>query len=168
MFARALIVLFVLFTALNAYQSEKEIQVQVVGKILKFITWQNENKETFVISILNNQFGSAFDDTYKDTKIKGRKVVINYIQDPSQIKECDVLIIPEVSSDALKIILEKAKQLNALTISDQKGFAEKSGIVQISFVAQKVKLKINLDSAKDANLQINSSLLQIAEVIKGS
>lgn len=88
MFARVLIVLFVLFTSLNAYQSEKEIQAQVIGKISKFITWQDETKETFVITILKNQFGSAFDDTYKDAKIKGKKVVINYIQDPSQIKEC--------------------------------------------------------------------------------
>jgi len=154
-------------TSLFSYESENKIQALIVGKIAKFITWEDESSDTFVITMLHNSFGDTFDKVYKDKQIKGRNVEIRYITDIKDIKKTDVLYISNVTSTELDEILLKLKNTNILTISDLRGFAQKRGVVQVYFASQKPKLKINLISAKEQNLQIKSSLLQIADVIKG-
>lgn len=157
----------IISTSLFSYESENKIQALIVGKIAKFITWQDESAETFVITILNSSFGDTFEMVYKEQQIKGKKVEIKYIKDIKEMQKTDVLYISNAASVELDSILAKLKNSNILTISDLRGFAEKRGVVQIYFASQKPKLKINLVSAKEQNLQIKSSLLQIADVIKG-
>ncbi|MCK9492265.1 MAG: YfiR family protein [Sulfurimonas sp.] len=159
---------FLLFTtSLFSYESENKIQALIIGKIAKFITWEDESRDTFIITMLHNSFGDTLEQVYKGKQIKGKNVEIRYISDIKEIQKTDVLYVSNVTSIELDEILLKLKNTNVLTISDLRGFAEKKGIVQIYFASQKPKLKINLTSAKEQNLQIKSSLLQIADVIKG-
>ncbi len=154
-------------SSLFAYESEEKLQAMIIGKIVKFITWEDEKSKTFTITILNNPFGTTFDELYQGKQIKDKDVVIKYITKIEQIGKTDILYIANVTSQELETILQKVKNSNILTISDLRGFAEKKGIVQVYFASQKPKLKINLESAKEENMQIKSSLLQIADVVKG-
>lgn len=154
-------------TTLLSYESEEKIQALLIGKIAKFITWEDESSDVFIITILHNSFGDTFDKLYEGKQIKGKNVEIRYITNIKDLKKTNILYISNVSAVELDDVLEKTKNTNILTMSDLRGFAEKKGTVQVYFASQKPKLKINLASAKEQNLQIKSSLLQIAEVIKG-
>lgn len=156
-----------LYSSLYGYESEEKLQAVIIGKIAKFITWEDETNELFTITILRNQFGSIFNELYENKTIKGKKVVINYITDIEDVKHTNILYIGDVTSQELENIFTKIENKNILTISNLRGFAEKNGIVQVYFISQKPKLKINLNSAKAQNIKIKSSLLQIAEIIKG-
>ncbi len=61
MFKSIGIILFLCFTTLNAYQSEDKLQAIIIGKVAKYITWENTNQEEFVITILKNPFDDLFD-----------------------------------------------------------------------------------------------------------
>lgn len=154
-------------SSLYAYESQEKLQAAIIGKIAKFITWEDSSSEKFVITILNNDSGNTFEKLYKNKHIKGKKVEIKYISNINQLSFTNILYIPKVTSKELKNILNKSKSKNILTISDTRGFAEKNGMVQVYFISQKPKLKINLDIANQENLKIKSSLLKIADVVKG-
>ena len=151
---------------LNAYQSEDKLKVVLVGKVGKYITWQEKNSDDFIITILNNQNGDLFNKIYRDKKIKNHAVKLKYIQDIDELTQTNILYIPSSNSKNLEEIFKKTVDKNILTISDIRGFSQKGGILQIYFASQKPKIRINLDVAKRENLKIKSSLLQIADVVK--
>ena len=136
----------------------------MIGKIANYITWKSKKNDVFIITVLNNPFGDLLDKTYKNRKIKGKKVQIKYISNMKELGETDILYIASSDKSKLDNIIKNVK--NVLTISSIRGFAQKSGIIQIYFASQRMKLKINLGEATANNLSIKSSLLRIATIVK--
>jgi len=154
------------FSLLNASSSEDKLKVMIIGKVAKYVTWKESNRDNFVITVLNNPFDDLFDKRYMRKKIHSKNVKIVSIQAIKQLTSTDILYIPKSDASRLDTILKAVKNKNILTVSDIRGFAEKKGMLQLSFVAQKIKLTINLDAVKKAKLKIRSTLLRIAKVIK--
>lgn len=157
---------FLLFVTLNASTSEDKLEVAIIGKIAKYITWEKPTKDNFIITVLHNPFGDLFDKQYSEKKINSKNVKIVYINKTEQLTSTDILYISSSEASHLDAILKAVKDKNILTVSNIRGFAEKKGILQLYFINQKIKLKINLDVAKEENLKIRSTLLRIAKVIK--
>ncbi|MEA1917934.1 MAG: YfiR family protein [Campylobacterota bacterium] len=164
---KLLFTLMIFAFTVNANVSEDKLKVLIVGKVAKFISWEKSDNKNFVITILNNPFGDMFDKAFKGKKIKKKDVEIKYIDNIDQLGFTNILYISNKDSKNLDTILERVKGKNILTVSGIRGFAQKKGAMQIYFASQKVKLKINLDTAKEDNLKIKSSLLRIADVIRG-
>lgn len=160
------IVISVFLTTLNAYESEDKLKVVIIGKVAKFIKWKDNNYDNFIITVLNNPYEKLFDKTFQNKKIKNKNIQIKYISNIDELTDTNILYIPPSNAKNLSDILSQLDGKNILTVSDIRGFAEKNGMMQIYFVSQKVKLKVNLDVAKRENLKISSSLLRIAKVIK--
>lgn len=158
---------FLILLPLNAYETEDKIKALLLGKISKYIKWKTSDTDNFKITIINNSQDKLFYEMYNDKNINDKIFTINYIDNISQIKDTDILYISADNSHDLENILQEIKGKNILSVSDIRGFAEKGGIVQIYFLSQKPKLKINLDEAKRESFKISSSLLRIVEVIHG-
>ena len=164
---KVLLLLVLLFcSSLNAYESEDKLKVIIIGKVSKFISWKGNMQDEFVITVLKDPFDGLLEKIYSKNKIKSKKVKIVYIDNIDDLKFTNILYIPSSESSNLQAILKKTKDKNILTVSDIRGFAEKKGLMQIYFASQKIKLKINFDTAKEDGLQIKSSLLRIATVIR--
>lgn len=151
---------------LMAYESEEVLKVKIVGKVAKFVRWNDSKNDKFIITILNNPYGDLFDRYFIGKTIHKKKIKLKYINSISKLSETNILYIPAQESSALNEILKNTHDKNILTISDIRGFVDRDGILQISFVSQKVKLKINLKSANDEEIKINSSLLRISDVVR--
>lgn len=160
-----LILLFVFISSLNGYESEDKLKVVILGKIANYIKWKDKDSEQFVITVLNNHYENLFNEILDGKKIKKKDIQIKYIDNINQLSDTDILYIPVSQTSKLVSILDKTQGKNILTVSGIRGFAEKGGIVQIYFVSQKVKLKVNLDIAKKESLKISSSLLRIAKIV---
>jgi len=162
-------ILFLSFINLYASPSEDKLKAVIIGKIAKFITWESKQEKNFVITVLDSKTKNLLDKVYHDKSIKSKKVKIVHIKNINELGFTHILYIAPSHASSLKNILAKIEDKNILTVSDIRGFSEKEGVVQIYFASQKVKLKINLDSAKKSHLKISSSLLRIATVVqKGS
>ena len=164
---KLILILFLFFTSLNAYESEDKLKVVIIAKVAKFIKWKDNNHDKFIITVLNNPYGELFNEILNGKKIKNKSVEIKYIDNIDDLSDTNVLYIPVSDAKSLAVILEKTKGKNILTVSDIRGFADKNGVMQIYFASQKVKLRINLKTAKSDNKKISSSLLRIADVIRG-
>lgn len=159
-------VILLFHNSLNSYELEDKLQVIITGKIAKFISWNDDDSKELVITIFNNKFGNYFDELYQDKKIKGKNVVINYIDKIEQIKNTHILYICNSDFNTLNNIFNHTKDKKIVTISDIRGFAQKGGMVQIYQKNLKLKLKINLDVANKKDINIKSSLLRIVDIVR--
>ncbi len=57
------------------------------------------------------------------------------------------------------------KGLPILTIGDSPNFARRGGIINFILVDDKVRFEINVEAAKQANINISSRLLSLAKII---
>ena len=162
---KIILILFLLCNNLFALEKEDNLKVVLTGKIAKFVTWKDSSEEKFVITVIKNPFNNLFYENFKNKRIKNRDVLIKYIDDIKDLSFTNILFIPHVNSKELEKILEKTKEKNILTISSIRGFAQKGGAVQIYFVSQKGRIKINLDVLNREKFKVKSSFVRIAEVV---
>lgn len=162
---KLLFIFLFICTSINAYESENKLKTVIVGKIAKYIFWNKSIPDKFVITVLNNEFGMLFEETYVNKKIKSKSVKIRYIENIYQLSDSEILFVSK-SNDNIKEILAYTKHKNILTISDKRGFAQKGGIIQLYFVGQMLKLKINIDTMQEDGFKANRTLLRIVDIVK--
>ena len=166
-FLKYILILLLLYTSLSAYESEDKLKTVIVGKVAKYISWRESKGDTFVITVLNNSYDTLFEEVYFGKKIKGKPVVIRYINSIKSLGTTDILYISQLKNSTLEEILLASKNKNILTVSDMRGFAHKGGDLQLYFLGQKLKLKMNTDVMQDEGFYIERTLLKIVEVVKG-
>jgi len=161
-----LIFLFFYGSCSYSYESENKLKTVIVGKLAKYITWKKKNSSKFVITVLGNEFGTLFDEVYLHKQIKHKPVEIKYIKSIDELKKSEVLFISKSNRDNLNDILAYTKHKNILTISDKRGFAQKGGIIQLYFLDQMLKIRINVEKLKEEGFGIDRTLLRVVDVLK--
>jgi hypothetical protein len=158
-----------LLFSLYASNQERDLQAVFVGRFAKFTQWPRTNKNLFSITVIgHNPFDNLLDDLYRNKKIHGKPVRIRYISSIEDINNTDILFITLVNQQEVQRAIGYAKRHSILTIGSQRGFAQRGGIIQLSFVMQKPHLVINHGAAKQSNIIIKAPLLAIAqEIITG-
>jgi hypothetical protein len=68
---------------------------------------------------------------------------------------------------SLDAILASVRGRSILTVADEYAFAERGGAIQFVTVNNKLRLRINTDAAKAADLAISSKLLNLADIVAG-
>lgn len=162
------LILTPLYTVFAANE-ERDLQAVFLGRFAKFIEWPDKSREKFIITLIDeNPFDNLLDDLYRDKKIHDKAIEIHYVTRIDDIKQTDILFITLVNPLEVQKVIKYAQKQSILTISEQRGFAQRGGIIQLNFVMQKTQLKINYDSALKSKIKISSPLLAIAQqVIKG-
>lgn len=162
------ILLIAFIIPLFASNQERDLQAVFLGRFAKFIEWPQNNRDVFTITLINeNPFEDLLDKLYIGKTIHGKKIKIKYVTDVKDIGLSDILFITLDDQKDVGKVIKYAQKHSILTISEQRGFAQRGGIIQLGFVMQKPYLVINYDSATKSKIKISSSLLAIAQdVIK--
>lgn len=142
---------------------EKRLQAVFFSKFAKFVEWPQENKENFVITIIDeNPFENQLETLYEGKQINSKPVKIRYAKNVEELDGSDIVYITVTNPALLEEIIAYAQANAILTISDQRGFAQRGGIIQLSFIARRAHLVINHEASLISGLKISSSLLAIA------
>jgi len=161
--------IIVLLMPIYASNQERDLQAVFLGRFAKFIEWPQNNRDVFIITLIDeNPFDNLLDNLYSKKRIHGKKIKIKYVTKIEDIGESDILFITLDNYKKVNRVIEYAQENSILTISEKRGFAQRGGIIQLGFVAQKPYLVINYDSSVESNIKISSTLLAIAQnIIKG-
>lgn len=118
-----------------------------------------------MIGILGDDpFGSYLDETVRGEKVNNRSLIIQRFRRGAEPRNCNILFISQSERDRATQIVSNLKGRNVLTVSDIEGFAELGGMIELFTEKSKVRMRINLEAVKAANLKISSKLLRVAEV----
>jgi hypothetical protein len=149
---------------------EYQVKAAFLFNFAQFVEWPARAFPTaespFVISILGaDPFGSYLDELVKGEKVGGRPFVIRRCSNLQEAGACHILFISRSEHAALKEILHGLKDRSILTISDADAFNRYGGMVRFVMENGKIRLRIQLQSAKDANLTISSKILRPATIV---
>jgi YfiR/HmsC-like len=133
----------------------------------QFVTWpaQESSHAPLVIGILGDDpFGSYLDETVRGQKVNNRALAIQRFRRSTELRNCNILFISQSERYRAAEIVSSLKGRSILTVSDMDGFADSGGMIQFLTEQNKIRVRINLNAVKAANLKVSSKLLSVAEV----
>jgi len=155
--------------------ASKEYQVKAVFlfNFAQFVGWPRSAfaaaDTPLVIGVLGeNPFGAYLDDAVRGEKVDDRRLEIRHYRRVEDLKACQLLFISRSEADRLETILASLKDRSILIVGDIDDFVRRGGMVQLATAQNKIRLIINNDAAKAANLTISSQLLRSAEIVAPS
>ena len=119
-----------------------------------------------VIGIFGDDpFGALINDAVKNETMKGRKFVVERYHRIEDMKICHILFISQSENQRLDKIVMALKGKSVLTVSDIDGSAYRGVCIRFITEKNKIRLWINTNSLKAANLVVSSKLLRVAEIV---
>jgi hypothetical protein len=148
---------------------EYDLKATFLYHLAQFVEWPAEafpTEETpLVIGVLGTDpFGKVLDDIVENEVVKNHKLTTQRYRTVEEITSCHILFISQSEGGRLDRILADLKQRSILTVGDTEGFAQRGGMVRFLTEKNKIRLRINVDAAKAANLTISSKLLRAADL----
>src|SRR4029077_16348988 len=126
---------------------------------------QESSHAPLVIGILGDDpFGSYLDETVRGQKVNNRALAIQRFRRSTELRNCNILFISQSERYRAAEIVSSLKGRSILTVSDMDGFADSGGMIQFVTEQNKIRVRINLNAVKAANLKVSSKLLSVAEV----
>jgi hypothetical protein len=164
----AALMLLIFWPTAWASDVERRLEAVFLGRFANYIEWPQHARNRFVITLIDeNPFGSLLAELYQDKRIHGKPIEVRYATRVDEIGQCDLLFITLDTVASRQAAIDHAQRNGILTISEARGFAERGGIIQLNFVDQKTRIKINHDAAIRSGIRIGAPLLSIASVIGG-
>ena len=120
----------------------------------------------FVIGVLGNDpFGDVLEETVRTENWNDRKFVVQRFRRVEEVANCQILFISQSETRRLKEDLAGLKGRPILTVSEIENPAYHGACVRFITENNKIRLRINIDSLKEANLTMSSQLLRVAEIV---
>ena len=146
---------------------EYQVKAAFLYNFTQFVDWPSDafpaEDSPFVIGIIGTDpFGEYLEEIIKGENIGGHPIVIKRYELRARNLDCHLLFINSRDPKAIREIVESTHGRSILTVSDAAGFERYGGIVRFFTENNKVRFKINSNTAKPARLNISSKLLAVA------
>lgn len=153
--------------------SEYLVKAGFIYNFAQLVQWPSTSfpqpDSPIVIGILGTDpFGETLDRVIENKKLDGRSLVIRRLKwgkDLKDLRECNILFISSSEKQRQSDIINTVKWLPILTIGETAGFASGGGIINLTLEGNKVRFEVNVEAARQANLNISSRLLALARIV---
>ena len=150
--------------------TEYQLKAVFLFNFAQFVEWPTNTfanaQSPIVIGVLGDDpFGDYLDALVRGEKVNHRTLVIKRYARVEEIKSCQILFISGSERERFDSHFEKLRGRSILTVGDSEGFASRGGMIRFAVEKSKIRLRINLDSARAANLALSSKLLRTAEKV---
>lgn len=154
----------------SAQTPEYQLKAVFLFNFTQFVEWPPEafsdSNSPIVIGILGaDPFGSYLDETVRGETVNGRPLVVQRYTKIEEMDTCHVLFVSRSETARVEHILDRLRGRSILSVSEIDSFASQGGVIRFLTVSNKVRLRINLEAARLANLTISSKLLRPAEIV---
>lgn len=151
--------------------SEYLIKAGYIYNFAKLVEWPAsafaQPDSPIVIGIVGTDpFGPIIDKVLEGKKVNGHSFVIKRLKPTADVKECHILFVGTSLGPHVADTIRLTRGTPILTISEIPGFADRGGIINLTLEQNKVRFEVNVDAAKQADLNISSRLLVLAKVIQ--
>ena len=150
---------------------EYQLKAIFLYNFSQFVTWPaatfSSEEAPMVIGIVGTDpFGSYLEEAIAGEKMNGHPLTIERYSSIEEIGACQILFVnladPVKREQAIAAVSEKS----VLTVSNAPGFLQEGGMIRFFTRQGKLKLEVNLETTKAANLEISSKLLRLVEIFK--
>jgi hypothetical protein len=154
----------------SATSPEYQVKAVFLFNFTQFVEWPAnafpEEQAPLVIGVLGEDpFGPYLDETVQGEKVNGHPLLVRRFYDSEDVRTCHILFISGAMTEKRKQVFADLKGRSVLTVGDATDFARQGGMVRFFTENNKIRIRINLDATKAANLNISSKLLRLAEIV---
>lgn len=152
-----------------ATQNPYKVEAAFLRNFAHYVVWPDtafpDNSSPWHIVILGpDPFGEVLEKTFQDRIEQGRSFEVHRTDSIEQMPDCQILFVAYKDSRKRQSALKALRGKPILTVSDTPDFLIDGGIIQLE-VEHRVRLRINLDQARDASLTIQTKMLEVASEV---
>ena len=114
----------------------------------------------------DERIAAALADTVREQKIGGHALNVWRSPDIATWRDCHLLFIGDAELRRSASGLGAIRTLQVLSVSDQKDFAQASGIIEFYVESGRMRFAINVDAVDRSGLRLSSRLLSLARIIR--
>lgn len=147
---------------------EYQLKAVFLFNFAHFVEWPAPTvaNAPFVVGVLGEDpFHEALDQTVRGETVNGRPLLIKRYASLADLDDCQILFVSQSQAGQLDAVLSRLRDRPTLTVSDLGDFAGHGGAIEFVTVNNRVRLRINAQSATLARLTISSKLLQLADLV---
>jgi hypothetical protein len=152
--------------------TESQVKALFLLNFAKYVDWPSTAfpaaDAPIVIGVIGEGgFEGELAAAVGNKSVDGRLIQVRQLQTPEGPDKCHIVFIRSSKKAGLDEILSRIKTKPVLTVGETDQFLEQGGAINFVKKEGKIRLEINLDAARQANVQISSKLLSVADVVKG-
>lgn len=170
---RALLLCAILTAPRHVVAAPSEYQVKAVFlfNFSRFVEWPAaafaSASTPFSMCVFGHDpFGAELDEVVQGETVNGRPLVVRRVKKAIDAASCQILFIPQSEDRRLTDLLSVLKPRGTLTVSDLPGAAQRGVMIRLVTECGRVRIRINAESARAAELVLNSNLLRMAEIVQ--
>jgi hypothetical protein len=150
--------------------SEYDIKAGFLYNFIKYVEWPPKvlpgPQSAIVLGTLGRDAFDLLSRSIGGQTLNGRPLQVKNVASSDDFKTCHVLFIPFSEKRRLPQVLESLKSSNVLTVGETDDFSKLGGIINFIKEENKIRFQINIDAAKRAELKIDSTLLNLARIVR--
>jgi hypothetical protein len=153
-----------------AQSPEYQLKAVFLFNFAQFVEWPAsafpEPDTPLGICILGEDpFGGYLDETVRGETVANHPLAVRRYRTVDEIKGCHILFVSRQEQRNVGRILDSLKGRSVLTVSDADRFASRGGMIRFVTDHNRIRLRINLEAARAANLTLSSKLLRPAQIV---
>lgn len=150
--------------------SEYLIKAGFTYNFAKLMEWPSgafaQPDSPIVIGVLGTDpFNGTLDQVLKGKQANGRAFEVKHLKWGADLRGCNILFVSDSEAAHVDELLRSIKGLPILTIGETPGFAQRGGIINFVVEDNRVRFEIDVDAAKQSNINISSRLLSLATIV---
>jgi hypothetical protein len=170
-FTSAVILGFVITTALLGQINEYEVKAFFLYNFTRYVEWPsqrfNSSDDPITICILGqNPFGRALQQAIHGKVVEGRTLVVRQISDIQPQCKCHILFVNASERKRFRSTAGAVRGTGVLTVGETEGFVNDGGLINFKVEDGKVRFEVNVEAVGQEQLRISSKLLSLARIIK--
>jgi hypothetical protein len=150
-----------------AVDREHQVKTGFIFSIAKFCNWDFSKKpgNRFIVGVYRTRAYDLDIDLLNGKSLFGRIVSVEQIKSEADISNCQIAIIGDVGSDALRRYVTLCKSSGTLLIGESENFAGAGGTLGFVVKDGMVRFQVNLRTAQEDRVTFSSKLLVLAEQV---
>jgi hypothetical protein len=137
----------------------------------RFIDWPAiafaSPNEPLIIGVLGDDpFGSMLEEAVRGERFRGRPIQIERYRSPREVGRSHLLFVNGDDTGRIAEILATTAGKSIVTVGETEEFVQRGGMIALAADRNRVRLLINPDALRAAQLDVSSKLLRVAEITR--
>ena len=149
---------------------EAKVKAAYLYNFTRFVEWPGLEREgaksELRICLAENEVLAPFLAELLTRENKGHPLQIVPLNEKTDLARCHLLFFGTASERRLSRHLENLPSSGVLTVSDVPQFCRKGGMIGFFSEGGRIRIEINQNAARQANLRLSAKLLEVARVIE--
>lgn len=168
-YASLLLIFSLKVHAQNISAPANKVKAVFLFNFTRFIDWPPAAFKTpdapFIIGIIpaGNSINTYIEESVAGEKMGNHPIIVKRFEDLTEIDDCHLLYIGIADEKQIQEILASMEYQSVLTVGESPDFNKLGGIIRFHTVKDRIRLEINTEACKAAQLNISSKLLNVAK-----